>query len=218
VDTSAQAKKHEIRKRLRRILAGIAPQQWQTASETASRRLLESIALARAKTVLFYMPTAKELDIGPAAEACLRQGIAVCLPRAAWHLPAGTQDPNTPAITPALVSNWVREELVETKHGIFEPPASAPTVDLARLDLVVVPGLAFDSKGGRLGRGGGFYDRFLSQPGLSGGRAAKVGVGLDEQVLVGTEQLPRDPWDVTLDALVTPTRTMVFARPPGASD
>jgi 5-formyltetrahydrofolate cyclo-ligase len=80
---------------------------------------------------------------------------------------------------------------------------------LADLDLVVVPGLGFDEAGGRLGRGGGFYDRFLARPGL---KAWKVGVGLDEQV-VGP--VPRDAWDVGLDALVTPTRTLVFAPAPG---
>lgn len=205
------AGKIELRNRLRRVLTNIAPEQWHSASAMASARLVEAIALARAKAVLFYMPTAKELDVGPAAEECLRRGLAVCLPRAAWHLhgAAATAHAGEPAISPALVSNWGREQLVETKFGIFEPPAGAPAVDLARLDVVVVPGLAFDSKGARLGKGGGFYDRFLGQSGL---RATTIGVGLDQQVV---EEVPRDSWDIALDALVTPTRTMVFARAGG---
>jgi 5-formyltetrahydrofolate cyclo-ligase len=209
VDATIQQRKADLRKRLRRVLANITAAQWQSASEQASRRLLESIALARAKTVLFYMPTPRELDIGPAAAECLRRGVTVCLPRTNWDAVApGTVGGTQAAITPGVVSAWDREQLVETKHGIFEPPAGSPTIDLARLDLIVVPGLAFDSKGGRLGRGGGFYDRFLSQ--LGGGRAAKVGVGLDEQMLEGMDEVPRDSWDVTLDRLVTPTRTLVF--------
>jgi 5-formyltetrahydrofolate cyclo-ligase len=204
-DDRASQSKVALRKSMRAVLAGITPDQWRTASELASRRLLETIASARARTVLFYRPTVKELDIGPAAQECLRLGIAVCLPRAAWNMPAGSQDPAAPAITPAMVSSWSREQLVETKHGIWEPTANAATVDLARLDLIVVPGLAFDRKGGRIGRGGGFYDRFLAQQGLT---AIKVGVALDEQVIA--EEIPRDSWDVTLDGLVSPSRTLGF--------
>jgi 5-formyltetrahydrofolate cyclo-ligase len=204
VDATTQQKKAELRKRLRRVLTGLTAVEWAQGSEGVCKRLLESISLATRNkqhgAVLFFMPTAKEVDIGPAAADCLARGIDVCLPRADWE---------TGVITPALVSNWGREELVETKHGIFEPRPDAKPVDLARLDLVIVPGLAFDASGGRLGKGGGFYDRFLGQPGL---RAAKVGVGLDQQVV---EQIPRDAWDVALDALVTPTRTMVFGPPAG---
>src|SRR5262249_59299424 len=93
----------------------------------------------------------------------------------------------------------------ERKAGVGGRRGAAGRGDWARLDLIVVPGIAFDLRGGRLGRGGGFYDRFLSQPGLG---ATKIGVGLDEQVIA--EEVPRDSWDVTLDGLVTPTRTLAF--------
>jgi 5-formyltetrahydrofolate cyclo-ligase len=206
--------KVELRKRLRHALGGVAPEHWRMAAADTSRRLLDLITAAQAKAVLFYMPTAKELDIGPAAQECLARGVAVHLPRANWSVrssePTATDSAAPDAITPALITAWDRGQLVETRHGIFEPPSSAPAVDLARLDLVIVPGLAFDARGGRLGKGGGFYDRFLGQPGFV---AAKVGVGLDEQVV---EEVPRDSWDVALDALVTPTRTLVFSpRPRG---
>ncbi len=113
-------------------------------------------------------------------------------------------------ITPALISTW-GEDLVESKHGIFEPSPNAKAVDLAHLTMVVVPGLAFDARGGRLGKGGGFYDRSLGQPGVGSGvgGVARIGVGLDEQMV---EDVPQDSWDIALDALVTPSRTMVFAR------
>jgi 5-formyltetrahydrofolate cyclo-ligase len=199
--------KSVVRNNMRAVLTDVSPDQWRAAAEPASRRLMDAIASAHAQTVLFYMPTPKELDVGPAAQECLRRGIRVCLPRAAWNMPRGLQDPSSPAITPALITAWTREQLVEIKYGIWEPTPKAPTVDLPRLDLIVVPGLVFDLKGGRLGRGGGFYDRFLSQLGLT---ATKVGVGLDEQVIA--EEVPKDAWDVTLDALVTPTRTLVFGR------
>jgi 5-formyltetrahydrofolate cyclo-ligase len=67
---------------------------------------------------------------------------------------------------------------------------------------VIVPGLAFDSRGRRLGRGGGFYDRFLSQPDLT---AVTCGVALEAQIL---EDLPREPHDVPVDLLITEERTI----------
>jgi 5-formyltetrahydrofolate cyclo-ligase len=214
VDLTTRSKKSDLRTRLRGILTEIDPAKWQTASEAASARLVEAITKRGAggagrggtvKTVMFFMPTAKELDISPAAAACLKRGLSVCLPRIDWR---------RNLLTPAAVSSWgvaasQGEQLVETRHGIFEPPADAPTVDSGRLDLVVVPGLAFDARGGRLGKGGGFYDRFFGQPNV---KAVRVGVGLDEQLV---DEVPRDSWDVTLDFLVTPTRTMAFARDAG---
>ena len=221
VDVTTRNKKAELRSRLRRVLTEVTPERWQTASAAASDRLVETIGLAqgtgtkeprgvvsKVQTVMFYMPTAKELDISSAAAACLKKGLSVCLPRIDWR---------RNVLTPAAVSSWGMgtdqgEQLVETRHGIFEPPAAAATVDSARLDLVVVPGLAFDLRGGRLGKGGGFYDRFFGQPGV---KAVKVGVGLDEQLV---DEVPRDSWDVALDFLVTPTRTMAFARDAGWTD
>jgi 5-formyltetrahydrofolate cyclo-ligase len=208
VDVTIRNKKAELRSRLRGVLTEVAPERWQGASTAASARLMETIGRARGgkvQSIMFFMPTAKELDISPAAAACLKRGLAVCLPQIDWR---------RNVLTPASVSSWgvaaaQGEQLVETRHGIFEPPADAPTVDSARLDLVVVPGLAFDARGGRLGKGGGFYDRFFGQPSV---KAVRVGVGLDEQLV---DDVPRDSWDVMLDFLVTPTRTMAFARDAG---
>lgn len=208
VDLTIRNKKSDLRKRLRRVLTEVAPERWQASSQAASDRLAEAISLAKpqVQAVMFYMPTAKEVDISSAAAACLGRGLTICLPRIDWR---------RNVLTPAAVSSWGvgnggSEQLVETRHGIFEPAADAATVDSASLDLVVVPGLAFDARGGRLGKGGGFYDRFFGQPSVT---AVRVGVGLDEQLV---EEVPRDSWDVTLDLLVTPTRTMVFARDAGA--
>lgn len=81
--------------------------------------------------------------------------------------------------------------------GIAEPGPEAEVCDPADLDLIVVPGVAFAPDGRRLGRGRGYYDRYLAQPGL---RALKVGVGYAHQ-LVGA--LPAEPHDVTMDVVVT---------------
>ena len=81
----------------------------------------------------------------------------------------------------------------------FEHPEGRLEVALKEVDVMVLPGLGFDRAGGRLGRGGGHYDRLLALP----HRAFRVGLAYDFQLL--TERLPRDPWDVPLHAIATPS-------------
>jgi 5-formyltetrahydrofolate cyclo-ligase len=71
---------------------------------------------------------------------------------------------------------------------------------LDQFDLVLVPGMAFDSSGNRLGRGQGFYDRLLAE--TSG---VKCGVGYDFQLL---EKIPAEPHDAKVDFILTPTRCL----------
>jgi 5-formyltetrahydrofolate cyclo-ligase len=78
-----------------------------------------------------------------------------------------------------------------------QPIRGLPAINPAELDLILVPGAAFTRDGHRLGRGGGFYDRYLAQPGL---RAVKLGVALECQLV---ETLPLDPHDVVMDGVVT---------------
>ncbi len=95
--------------------------------------------------------------------------------------------------------------LTSGAFGIWEPePASCRLVAPDAFDLVLVPGLAFDLNGGRLGRGAGFYDRFLA---TLPSKTRLVGVALDEQII---DQAPRDAFDLPVDALATPSRLVVF--------
>lgn len=83
-------------------------------------------------------------------------------------------------------------------HGIWEPAPGCPAVAPEALDVILVPGLAFGGEdGSRLGRGGGFYDRFLATPGL---RARRIGVAGEWQVL---DRVPSEAHDVRVQELVT---------------
>ena len=97
-------------------------------------------------------------------------------------------------LAPGLMPGQLRpEQLALGRWGIWEPTDEAPLLsDYSRLDLVVVPGVAFSSDGKRLGRGKSFYDRFLPLV----PRAAFVGVCYPCQVV---EQIPADPWDIGMD-------------------
>lgn len=95
--------------------------------------------------------------------------------------------------------------LTSGAFGILEPvPNPSRLISPEAFDLVLVPGLAFDLDGGRLGRGAGFYDRFLS---TLPKKTRLVGVALDEQIV---EKTPRDAFDLPVDALATPSRLAVF--------
>lgn len=86
-------------------------------------------------------------------------------------------------------------ELRAAAFGLLEPSASAPSVDPAEIDVVVVPGVAFDRSGGRLGLGKGFYDRFLAVT-----RGVKAGLLYSLQVV---DEVPMGEADVRVDVLVT---------------
>ena len=79
--------------------------------------------------------------------------------------------------------------------GILEPCHNLPIMDLQNIDLILIPAVACDRQGYRLGYGGGFYDRWL--PNSTG---LKVGIIFEQFYL---DELPRDIWDVPLDAIVT---------------
>lgn len=81
-------------------------------------------------------------------------------------------------------------------RGIMEPYADAPEINPSEVDFALVPGVAFDMKGGRLGRGKGFYDRFLPRLGCP-----TAGVAFRAQIV---DSVPTDPWDVPLSMVLTP--------------
>ncbi|HEY7529699.1 MAG TPA: 5-formyltetrahydrofolate cyclo-ligase [Gemmatimonadota bacterium] len=112
----------------------------------------------------------------------LRSGRRLALPRVAG------QD---------LAHHEVRalSELRAAAFGLLEPAADAPAVGTDELDLVIVPGLAFDRRGNRLGLGRGYYDRFLA-----GVRAPRVALLYSTQLV---ERVPAGPRDVAVDLLVT---------------
>lgn len=96
-------------------------------------------------------------------------------------------------------------DLTSGAFGIWEPlPNPTRLVAPDAFDLVLVPGLAFDLNGGRLGRGAGFYDRFLATLPKT---TRLIGVALDEQIV---EKTPRDALDLPVDALATPSRFVLF--------
>ncbi len=90
-------------------------------------------------------------------------------------------------------------DLVKSDLGLWEPATSCPKIDVTKLDIVLVPGLAFDRLGGRLGMGGGYYDRFLEQS-QAHANAAAIGLCFAQQLI---DNIPLGPTDVAVDWIIS---------------
>jgi 5-formyltetrahydrofolate cyclo-ligase len=157
----------------------------------ASRALCESIAalpsFADARTVLLTAPFRSEWNAEPLIDLALAQGKTVALPR---------------VIEPARMLELCRvadaaRDIVVGWRGIPEPASDCGIVELAQVDWVLVPGVAFDRDGARLGYGGGYYDRLLP---LLPARAPRVAGAFFAQIV---DRVPRAPHDITMDVVVT---------------
>ena len=95
------------------------------------------------------------------------------------------------------------DELAPGKFGVLEPASDAPESP-GNWDLILVPGMAFDRRGGRLGRGRGYYDRFLSIH----RDILRVGICFDEQLV---SSVPSEDHDIRMHALITPSAILSFA-------
>jgi 5-formyltetrahydrofolate cyclo-ligase len=158
-------------------------------SDQASSEL--SGAHRAAPTVLSYMPFRSEPDITPFMEWCWHEGVRVLLPRIIKE-------------TRSFVLHAVKgyEDIESSTWGIREPKAEIPIEDhIASISMILVPGLAFDKEYGRLGYGGGFYDRFMQIYGTrSLERPYSVAAAFDVQVV---PEVPVSWHDFRLDGLIT---------------
>jgi 5-formyltetrahydrofolate cyclo-ligase len=188
MSTPLQSAKAGLRRQVRERLDGMTPQQREAVSLQICVRLRQQAIWQSAGSILLFAPMPTEPDLWLLLEEALLARKTVALPR----FSAQTQ-----SYHPCVVQN-LKSDLQIGKFGIREPSASCPGIPSDRLDLVLVPGVAFDLHGHRLGRGKGFYDRLLAV--VSG---MKCGVGFDEQIV---DAIPVGPLDVHLNFIVTPTR------------
>ncbi|HET9122607.1 MAG TPA: 5-formyltetrahydrofolate cyclo-ligase [Acidiferrobacteraceae bacterium] len=181
------------RQRMRSLRASLTRAARRRAAQAVARRVLHLPGVTRAQHVACYMATGAELDTQWLMRALRGRGIACYLP---------------------VLTSWPRRSLrfasahgrlQRNRLGILEP-ASRRFRPARCLDLIFAPLLAFDARGGRLGMGGGYYDRSLRR--LSAPqrwrRPRLVGLAYEIQQL---PSVPLQPWDVPLQAIVTEAAT-----------
>ena len=179
--------KPAVRRLLRERLAAIAPADRQSRSALACAWVTAMPEFDQAQVVMLYLSMAEEADTAPLALRCWRAGKTVVVPKVSWD-----QRRMLPIEITSLTSGVVRT----AGTGIAEPVEGKP-VPVDMIDLVIVPGLGFSTTGSRIGRGMGFYDRFLGQADFIG---RSCGLGFEDQVL---DDLPVLDHDVPLGMLVT---------------
>ena len=155
------------------------------AGQRVARAFLAAVPVAEGAAVSGYAPLKSEIDPLPLLTLLARRGHAIALP----YVEAAGR--------PLLMKRWrPGEKLTAGQFGVRQPAASAETLNP---DILLVPLVAFDSEGYRLGRGGGFYDRTIAE--LKAQRPlVTVGLAFAAQHML---RVPREPHDQRLDWIVT---------------
>lgn len=175
--------KQELRRHIREEKARLGEAQLLRMSAETARRLLAHPKITAAETILIYHSLPDEVNTADIIQGLSRDGKIVILPRVV------DRDSMT------LHAYTGEKDLVTGAYGIKEPVGTAFT-DYESIAVAVVPGMAFDVRGNRLGRGRGYYDRLL--PLLT--RAYKIGLCFPFQLL---DNVPAAPSDVPMNEIVT---------------
>lgn len=146
--------KSELRKRILNSRRGMPEQELAEKSEKIAKSLFGLPSFIQAQVIMFYIDFRNEVQTGEMIKELLKQGKRVVIP---------ITDTKNIRLIPSELKDFPGD-LTSGTWGILEPKAEyVRPVEANEIDFVVVPGVAFDEKGNRLGYGGGFYDRFLPQ-------------------------------------------------------
>ncbi len=178
--------KSALRKQLRAAMDGISSATRHAKSVAACSLLSATAEFAQARVVMLFVSTDIEVDTMPLALKCWQSGKTVVVPKVSW---------DQKRMLPVEITS-LQTGMTTTGNGIREPIGGKP-VPVEFIDLVVVPGLGFTRTGHRIGRGMGFYDRFLGGTDFVG---VSCGLAFEEQIVA---DLPVMSHDVHMSMLAT---------------
>lgn len=176
--------KVELRKRLKAERAHLSMEQAVLSSEQVSRQILACDAYREAHCIMGYLAFGKELSVDAVLAAALADGKQVVVPL----VTSATE------MLPVVLHDMKNFEL--DRYGIRSVRQPVEQCEPKAIELVLVPGVAFDRAGGRLGMGAGYYDRFLPQA----ENAVFMGVAYERLV---QDELPKDEYDVCMQLLAS---------------
>ncbi len=185
--------KSAIRKQLRDRLNAMSDAERHAKSLAACAMIAASPEFAAARVIMLYLSTPTEVDTAPLALRAWQQGKTIVVPKVTWE---------QRRMLPVEITS-LRDGLTTT-GPVREPIAGTPMpVDL--IDMVIVPGVGFTPAGKRIGRGMGFYDRFLAQPEFVG---VSCGLAFEDQIV---DDLPTLDHDMSLSMLASDRGVRRFA-------
>ena len=208
--------KAEVRRQVSHVLAGLPLGRRRDTGIAIARRLATLPPVLRARTIMAFLSLPMEVDTWPTIQWAWREGKRIVVPR----IEAGPEGCDAPLSASPCVAGFAEQgrqrrmvavalEAADVPAvrpgalGILEVPGAAP-VPVAEIDVVLVPCQAVDRRGNRLGKGGGFYDRFLADPDL---RAETIALAFHEQLL---DEVPAAEGDRRIRRLVTDAEILVF--------
>ncbi|NEY32479.1 5-formyltetrahydrofolate cyclo-ligase [Streptomyces sp. PRKS01-65] len=199
---ATQSDKRRLRREFLAVRSRLTPGDVRETAVALARRALELPEVAQARTVAAYVSVGTEPGTLALLDALRARGVRVLLP---VLLPDDDLDWGEYGGEGSLarVRHGGRMELLEPSGPRLGPDA------VAGADVVLLPGLAVDGRGLRLGRGGGSYDRVLARLERAGARPALVVLLYDAEVV---ERVPEEAHDRPVDAVVTPSGVRRFRR------
>jgi 5-formyltetrahydrofolate cyclo-ligase len=158
----------------------LSPEVWQQCSESICDRLMQSDRYQQARTILAYVSHHQEPDLSLLFKDRDKQwGLPRCVGKnLCWHV----WQPSQPLVTGS--------------YDLLEPAADLPLLNVDRVDLILIPAVAIDRRGYRLGYGGGYYDRLRADPAWA--KIPTIGITFE---FAYVDTLPIDPWDLPLAAV-----------------
>ena len=189
---NAAMDKKSYRRNLLRSRRALTPEYWRQTSDRLCRVLNSCPLFARARNIMSYCSINNEPDLSP----------LFALPGRRWGLPR--------CVGENLAWHWWQpgELLQPGPYDIPEPVADSQTCAPSEVDLILIPAVACDRAGYRLGYGGGYYDRLLAQPAWA--QRPTLGITFAAACY---PQLPRDPWDLPLWGVCTESGWLLMRCP-----
>jgi len=175
--------KSELRVKMRRLRQQLCPYDREAQSLLIAGHLIDLLGKLSPGKVGLYLATSYEVNLDSLIEQLHAQHVEVYLP----HL----EDQQTPF---HQFFSW--ESLESGPLDLRHPPAGSPSLEAASLDVIILPGLAFDRAGNRLGHGGGWYDRALEFKSNEKKKPVIIGVCFQQQLI---ENVPSESFDVRMD-------------------
>jgi 5-formyltetrahydrofolate cyclo-ligase len=190
----SEPSKGDLRKHLRDVLANMSFAERHHKSVAACNNIIGAPEFTAARVVMLYLSMPTEVDTAPLALRSWQDGKTVVVPKVSW---------DQRRMLPTEITS-LHGHVTTAGTGVREPVDGKP-MPLDMIDLVIVPGLGFTSSGYRIGRGMGFYDRFLAQGDFIG---VSCGLAFEEQVV---QSVPVLDHDMPLSMLVTDRGVRRFA-------
>jgi 5-formyltetrahydrofolate cyclo-ligase len=192
-NTDIGTDKKRLRLQLQASLRELSQARRSEMSKKACANLVGTSAFEDSAVVMMYLPLPHEVDTSSAIMHAWNLGKTVVVPKISW-----AQRHMIPVAINSLETGFSTDV-----HGLRNPVTGVP-IPLEEIGLIVAPGLGFDRKGNRLGRGGAYYDRFFSSPQLN---AKRCGFAFQQQII---DAVPVTEHDRSLNMLVTDEEVLNF--------